>query len=350
MKHSKFSPSKLDRIIQCPGSVRLTENIQEISSASAEEGTRKHELVEKLINQEISHLEVLDEDVLYCYQVYSDLTKPGDNPKAEEQVSLSSLALEDVTGTADVVSDKVCIDWKFGYIPVDISTSQLKAYCLGAMLKRGLSSITGYIVQPKLVEPISFVKYSRVELEAWVQDILQPALEAGDALKAGEHCKWCGVRHTCSVRFELNLKKAKAIYSQYVEDEAFKDIPLKDLVMLYDLGLSLHVYIADIGKYLFIQLQQGKEVKNKKLVKGRAIRKWKDERETIEYLESIGVPLEDVSQLKILGPAKVEKMVTDRKALEAYIFKPKGKLKMADESDPRDEVSQNAETLFKKYV
>ena len=50
-KHALFSPSKLQRLIACPGSHRLTMNVEASSSVYAREGTMLHKVTEKCIDE-----------------------------------------------------------------------------------------------------------------------------------------------------------------------------------------------------------------------------------------------------------------------------------------------------------
>ena len=46
MAHAKYSPSKLPRIVTCPGSVQLCEGLTQSQSSYANEGTMLHQVVE----------------------------------------------------------------------------------------------------------------------------------------------------------------------------------------------------------------------------------------------------------------------------------------------------------------
>jgi len=52
MAHARLSPSSGERWMTCPGSVKLTEGIEDKGSSYAAEGTAAHEMAERILKGE----------------------------------------------------------------------------------------------------------------------------------------------------------------------------------------------------------------------------------------------------------------------------------------------------------
>lgn len=181
--HAKYSPSKLPRIIRCPGSVRLTRELKDkgtipkesSSSPAAEEGTMLHKVMEKCLRRkelavpsDLVEIHALDSDQEEACNdclnfIFALKLSLGDRVPFKEEIEISvSLApwldldpgpdltglvervvcckeLANVYGTLDYAlygpGFLYLIDWKFGKgIEVFPESSQLKAYALAALI------------------------------------------------------------------------------------------------------------------------------------------------------------------------------------------------------------------------
>jgi hypothetical protein len=381
-QHSQYSPSQIARIIKCPGSVRLSETQgEQTQSEAARQGEIYHSIVEQILRdkQEWPTKKIIEEcqkqnvpveveAIQTCtFWAKSKEIKYATPGQYEQKVSLSGFDLPEVYGTADFVlsQDKLIIaDWKFGKgIYVDETSDQLKCYALGAA--RSYLGLTKFkqvevtVVQPRYpdTEPIRTCVYTPNQLIQWLEHTLRPAIAnaiQGIGFQAGSHCKWCAAKHICRTRYISNLRNAQAIFQAYASTQEDPDqvVSTDDLVKLYNLGQELMPYIKSLGKYLSARLKQGEEVPGMKLVRGRSIRRWKDLKALEKFLqEETGMSLEDISESKLMGPAKVEKILSSglRKKLNEFIEKPEGKLSMVPSTDARPAV-EYAEALFSKYV
>ena len=132
--HAKFSPSKMDTILSCPGSITMEDAMREQgklppASEYAKHGTMlhsyTHESLVKGTEENLKDLEIDDRDaVLDCLNYYSILRKSFGHDNVTERyeslVTLKQWGLPEVWGTVDVLlKDNVTqhlhvIDWKFG--------------------------------------------------------------------------------------------------------------------------------------------------------------------------------------------------------------------------------------------
>ena len=62
MQHSRLSASKSHRWLKCPGSVKMSEGIEDKPSKYAEEGTQAHELAERCLCSGKDMFDLMKED------------------------------------------------------------------------------------------------------------------------------------------------------------------------------------------------------------------------------------------------------------------------------------------------
>lgn len=211
--HAKFSASSAHRWMRCPGSVRLTEGLDNPTSEYAAEGTLLHEVAaEVLLNWPLQH-ELTDEQT-DCVKQYVDLVREESKGGMLFIETKFKLPIhEDMWGTADAVATvgdvlKV-FDFKAGRgIAVEAEyggkiNPQLGFYALGAMAalkRRDWKSIEIIVCQPRfggVKRRTTTVK----ELDELAKDLFAAAKQAERKLPpfaAGNHCKFCLARGFCS--------------------------------------------------------------------------------------------------------------------------------------------------------
>ena len=391
-QHAKYSPSKLPRLLTCPASFALTEKCKDKqiipkeskTSEAAREGTIYHEIVADILNRDINdympfikvqcekeNVPVEYDAIKTCVEYARSLFNQASLKKIEHKVTLASIGFKDVYGTADLIIEGqdnnllYIVDWKFGKgVYVDEESVQLKAYAIGALLDTKdwyrIKTVKAVIVQPRYVntEPVRVKTYDVPTLLSWVDRELAPAIYLADhglKYQVSSHCRWCPVKFACAHHTRSITDKTHDMFKMYAKvessDEALADtVPIEELCQLYEVYISvLSPFMSSLGKHLASQLHQGKDVPGFKLVQGRSIRKWKDIKDLEKFIkDSMGLELSDISESKLMGPAKVEKLVEPdlRKDLSKLIIKPEGKPKMAPNSDYRPAI----ENPFHKYI
>jgi len=387
-RHARFSPSKLPRIIQCPGSVKMCENVPRMpSSSDAQEGTYLHSVVEDYLTRDeysvstvlhkdpLKHVEFRDavEEILdwvfalkaqHSGQETTEMIETRLSCKDFEEHTGCSL-LDEVEGTVDYIFSVnrilyVC-DWKFGKgIIVDPSSSQLLGYTAGALKSPAnaekYDKVVCVIGQPRGHNEDHFrqTEYTVPEVLRWIKHTLSPALQETLAdypilRPSVDACRWCDVKMTCRARLAMANEIASQVFKIYAEIP--DRVPLAELSEFLVKAPVLESYIKDINNYAFNIIIAGGEVPDHKVVRGRSNRTWENETVARQVLEEHGYDVSELSEVKFFGPAKVEKVLSkaDRQAefFKNLIIKPEGKLTLANVSDKREPVKfQTAEEVF----
>lgn len=380
--HAKYSPSKLPRIILCPGSIQETQDYPpEEESSYANEGTMLHLATSNhLDNNEFTVLQssvesfnldqpqvdAVQECLDYVFNLHQLYEGEEFYTQAETQVSLSPAAeeyhcpeLEDVYGTLDyaIVIPSLhtlhIVDWKFGSgIEVFPDSAQLKAYALGKALKmkwmKPEDKVFLTIVQPRLYsgELVKTHETTKAELLSWLKDELVPALRLINAkhppLRPSKMaCQWCSAKTTCSARRKQNLATALEVFQVHAQ---LPDPIEEDLLHLLAKAGDLKQFLSDIETWVFRNIQKGRQVEGWKLVQGRSIRKWgKPEKEVKQYVAKFVGDPETLYTKKFVSPAQAEKLVGAKikkdKEFQDLIVKPEGKPTLVPEADKRPAIS-----------
>jgi len=231
--HGYISPSGLEIIYHCPGSVNLCKNIvhgperERVSSPAAERGTMLHEVVRKfVVGEEVSIPEDGSESVLWCLQriksIMDQLTEAGYEffILTEHKLDLRSIGiLPSKHGCrADliiVVPNLLAyvIDYKFGtyYVPPVRYNWQFKAYCYGAYEMFGVP-VTGIKLQPEAslenyrFDSWSFSEDAMVEVGASIIELVNRTNATDAPLVRGNQCTFCRAKATCPLHRGIVLE------------------------------------------------------------------------------------------------------------------------------------------------
>lgn len=223
-KHALCSASKSNIWLNCPAA--LTTWLQappRPSNKYAIEGTKAHELAEKLLKARLKEetYEMQNDDmflnvqkyVLYVLHKYNEFDEP---PQVKIEASLILDKELDMYGLADIamtgykkgIQCGIIIDLKYGKTPVSAEeNSQLAYYAVALMTtsKKALESVEVCIHQPRIKNPVTSVVYSSLELIEWKKTLTDAAnksylqhigLQEKKWVK-GDHCKWCEGKVLC---------------------------------------------------------------------------------------------------------------------------------------------------------
>lgn len=369
-KHALLSASGASRWINCPPSARLEESDGEKGATSyAAEGTLAHEFGDLSLQRQTvkitaiayeRKLDELRENELYTDEMEGEVQKYTDyvmeqlaaakklDKKAllliEEKVDLREF-IEEGFGTCDanIIGNGVLeiIDLKYGKgVKVSaVDNSQLKLYALGAVIKYGLThefyTVKMTIHQPRL-DHISSFDMSVEDLEKWADEVVKPAAAlayTGDGVqKAGEHCRWCKVKATCRAMHDYNMVLAK---HDFADPKLLTD---EEILEAYTKSDLLADWAKSVADHILETALDGKNWKGLKVVEGRSVRQWADQEAALDRLKKSKCKLSDITQTKILGITKIEKLLGPQrftKLMSEYVIKPAGKPTLAPMDDKR---------------
>ena len=259
----------------------------------------------------------------------------------EEKLDFSKW-VPDGFGTGDclIIADKVLqiIDFKYGLgILVEAENNpQMMCYALGALDTYDgiydIESIEMTIFQPRR-ENISTFTISKEDLLTWAEEILKPTAELAyngeGEFTAGDHCQFCKVKATCRKRAEYNMELAAYDFEQ---PATLDDSEIAAILPRID---DLVAWAGDIKEYALQQAMSGTEYPGFKVVEGRSIRKYTDERIVASVVTEAGY---DPYEKKVLGITAMTSLLGKKKfeeLLASFITKPPGKPTLVPDTDKR---------------
>ena len=384
MKHAVYSPSRLSRIIKCPGSVQLISNLM-VSEAVTEappssyalHGTMLHGVTDKYYgwhggNRNKSALDGLDKDDTYLVDEcadYLDVLVASKGHKScvlmsESKIDLVSWGLPDVWGTSDCyIMDPIArhvdvLDWKFGSgITVYAKENpQLLAYAAGrTKWPAYANTVTLHIVQPA-VEHFDTWDLTVDDLYNWVHGELALAInrcEVMDPLLIPgiDQCRWCDAKNHCYARTELVQKQAIQLFD--AQSSLDKTPSMETLSEILKIAPLVEKAIKDIVQFATKELDLGREFPGYKLVQGKANRAWVSEENTIKWLGE-NTSIENIFNSKLMSPSQIEKeakLLKKNDKFRALYNNPPGKVTLTVEEDARPalQTTSKAIDVFQDY-
>lgn len=370
-KHALLSASSSHRWLNCPPSALLCAKEKDTESSFAVEGSEAHSLCEFKLNTILGNpskdptgtLKYFDEEMEDCAEEYMQYVM-GRIEKAkescrdpiilvEQQLDFSGWVPEGFgTGDCVIVADETLsvIDFKYGVgVTVDAEKNpQLMCYALGAVnlfdALYDIKSISMTIFQPRRENISSFVM-SKEELFAWAKSVLEPAAllaSRGEGeFKAGAHCQFCKVKSTCRKRAEYSMELARYDFEM---PPALTDSEIEIILGKIDELIS---WAGDIKEYALKEALSGKVWTGWKLVEGRSIRKYIDEKAVANKVKDAGY---DPYEYKVLGITAMTKLLGKTKfneLLKELVHKPQGKPALVPATDKRP-VMNTAANDFKE--
>ncbi len=357
--HSLIGGSSLKRAMECPPSVRLTEDFVDEDSIYAKEGSSAHLLLEKKIkerygipfDEDTSDLEFYSEEMEDCTdvalnyvsEIYERLKAEGKHPfiASEVLVDFSDVVPEGF-GSSDIViaydGGIYVLDYKHGR-GVEVSCEhnpQLMIYAYGSLLMfealYDILDINMVIIQPRL-NNISEWSCKKDELVDWANNEVKPkatlAFEGKGEYKCGPWCKFCKAKFECRHRAEQMLK----LEGYVAKDPAL--LTTEEIAEILGKIDDLVSWGNDIKDFALTEALKGVTIPGYKLVEGRSTRKYTSEEDVIKVVEGAGL---DPFEKKLLSITELTKRIGKARFIELvdkYVYKPAGKPTLVEESDKR---------------
>lgn len=385
-KHAVLSPSAASRWLACTPSARLEERFPDTAGEYAKEGTLAHAFCETLLRgmamkEAGAGLEALRADALYSpemeghagdYAAYvwaklqaARAETPDARLYVEERIDLSAYAPE-CFGTADavVIADGAMdvVDFKYGKgVAVDARENrQMMLYALGALERFAwlydIRRVRMSIFQPRIGN-VSEWGMEAGALRRWGEEELRPraamAFRGGGDPEPGAWCRFCRAKAQCRALARRNMEAARKDFAGVAPEAAGEDGPglmtEEETVAVLDEAAGIRAWLDAVEKFALDEALKGRKWPGWKLVEGRSVRKYTDEKKVAEALLAGGIPEDQIWQPRQLKTiTAMEKMLT-KKGFDALagglVEKPRGKPALAPEGDKRPEWS-SAEADF----
>lgn len=360
--HAVLSASSSERWLNCPPSVRLSEQFVDVGSGAAAEGTAAHALAEHKLLRALKRrskkpISQYDSDEMDAYtdgyaefvlEKYAEAKQrsPDAQILIEQRVDFSRYVPEGF-GTADcvIVSDDTLyiIDFKYGQgILVEAENNpQLRLYALGALEIFGslydIQHISMSIYQPRR-DNVCTWEIPLAELMEWAKNELIPkaqlAYNGEGEFRCGDWCQFCKAATLCRARADENLKLVQ--YDFAVPDLLSPD-EIEDVLGKID---GLVSWANAVRDYALEEALKGTVWKNFKLVEGRSIRKYSDEDAVAEAAKAAGYT--DIFKKSLIGITEMERLMGKKNFAEILgdlVHKPSGKPTLVPMTDKRPAIT-----------
>jgi hypothetical protein len=384
--HSPLGASSSERWLACPGSIRLSQGVEQLKSSYAAEGTAAHWLAEQCLRtgrrpEEFQGCVIpadgfeftVDDEMIDAVELYVDEVKkrvaPGDEVDFEVKFHLDDLH-DDFYGTADVViyhsatRKLTVVDFKYGKgVAVEaINNPQLLYYGYGAAKakhNRGVGQVDIIVVQPRCPHPDGPVRVWETDLVTLLDhagelvDAAARTEQADAALVAGHHCKFCPAAHFCSALTEAVYEIIGADESEsgdfYVSDPT--KLSPEQITEKFKRRDMVKSWLKRFEDFAHHEAESGRVPPGLKLVSGRPTRVFKD---PAAAKAMILMTFDDLAEEDVMtppelkSPAQVEAVIgrKNKKFIADLIESKSSKTVLAPIEDPRPAVVNEASAEF----
>ena len=383
--HSHVGASGMSRWERdnCPGSVRLSEGLENKAGFAAAEGTVAHGLAEDALNgvrynhrfgevvvQDGLEVSISNEMFEHCLEykvIVDDLCNENTTRHVEHKFHLKDLHPA-LFGTADcVLWDPVrkhldVIDFKYGAghaVEADDNV-QLQYYAVGAVMTLGYAaeSIDLHIIQPRCphhagphrtaaMDPLGLLDFA-----AYLVASVNETQKDTAAVRAGDWCRYCaaaGVPNKCPAQAKAANELAKVAFAPA--------LPYKpaELQKWLDRLPVLEAQIKAVREFAYNEAEAGRTPPGYKLVEKQAREKWSS--------PNVGLALAGICVLatspedlfepaELKSPAQMRKLVPGKNdkeraaALAPFTVKESSGHTLVHESDKRHPVLLTAQAAF----
>lgn len=357
--HAVLSASGSHRWLNCLPSARLELEFENNESNAAAEGTAAHALCEHKLKKAL-HMrskrpvstynndemeEHSDAYVEFVMEQFELAKQSCTDPLIliEQRLDFSCYVPQGFgTGDCIIIADKRLhiIDFKYGMgVLVDaVDNPQMKLYALGALeiydSLYDIEEVSMTIFQPRR-ENVSTWTIPVKELKDWAENELKPkakkAYEGEGDYLPGEWCTFCRAAVKCRARAEEKLKLAQMEFKlpPLLTDSEIEEV-LSKLSDLTKWANEIIAYATDAA------VNHGKEWHGFKVVEGRSVRKYKDEKAVAEAAKANGY--KDIYRQSLITLTEMQKLMGKKKfeqILGGLIHKPLGKPTLVPNSDKR---------------
>lgn len=375
--HSEFGPSAMERILNCPGSVRAQRGWPDRPTSYAQHGTAAHMLCELVVenigevdprdyaggvvdlnqgtiskesdaNPSPDDLYVfeIDDEMIDAVEMYRDTLMEWievgvDEFDAEVRLDLTHIKAG-AFGTSDALIYKprtqhlIVGDFKFGRgHAVEVADNpQLMTYAVGALRRlhnRGVKRLTLLVVQPRAYHhdgPVRVYEVDVFDLDMF-EDTLRDGAAATDdpnaPLVAGDWCFFCK-NIGCQT---LERAVVDALSLDWAAWKAKGEGALREVTKMTSAELGkairnagiINGYFRRIEKFAHDEALSGNVPDGTKIVEKQGRRKWIDSDVVVDKLTEAGFDESDIyAERKVKTPSALEKAVGKKQAKALGLF------------------------------
>lgn len=349
-KHSHIGASSAYRWMNCPGSVRLYDQVtRRASSEYARVGTAAHEICERCLLQncdaaEFAGTEVevegvaipVDDGMVSAVQVYLDKIRAdqdlrGGTLSVEQSFDLSwvrpgMFGRNDACLVPDILFGTLHVyDYKNGRKHVSAKgNTQCMYYALGALGEdnpRMVEVVVCTIIQPNAYgkNPVDSWVVPVGDLYKWAEEELGPAVDRTKDPDApcveGDWCCFCEAEGLCPAK----LGAALALLDEPETADVLAELPPVEALTPAQIGMAsafftsdaFNAWVKSLAAAELDLLQRGVEVPGRKLVETTSYgnRKWADPAAVTSH-PNLAVFGEELIESKLKSPSQVERLMT----------------------------------------
>ena len=363
-KHAKLSASASSRWLNCPGSVRLADelgiNLVDNGSSAAQEGTTAHGVGERMLEKDEYSAQHYVGQLIDGGRVTQEMVEhvEGYTTYCREHMSEDAIVLIEERldysqyvpggfGTADCLIYSTAkkhidvIDLKYGAgVSVDaFENTQGQLYALGALNEMAflgdIDTVTIHIYQPRK-DNISTWTVTANELHQFGRYAQRQANLAinGEPLRnlnpTDKGCMWCAMKAHCPALQKFTEDTICADFDNI--EELPKAVNVGKVVAAAPL---IRKWLDAVEEEALAQAETGKKIDGCKLVYGRGSTSIPEDK----LIEVLG---DDAYTQKLVGVTAAKKILGAKRykeELEPYAEKRQGKLKLVGRDKPGREVS-----------
>lgn len=376
--HAKyFSPSSADRWMTCTASPKYLEklNLPEKRTASADEGTAAHELLDtslkagkhprhwkgKKFNKVWEADQAMVDAVGLCWEWVMAHVLDGYELVHEHKVFIEATGDSGTLDIALIHPDTLHLiigDLKYGK-GVAVSpeeNKQMRLYGCGFMDKRLLwdkiRRVSLVILQPRACPEPKIWDDKMEDLHTFrqtVAEVVRSILGGSERFQPSQKaCLWCRAKAQCKAYARAASESVHVAFDAIVSGQAIDtpdcaSLPIEEIVSIYNAQGTIKAWLKSVDEFLWDRLQAGKPTPGLKLVASQGDREWADESKVMSALARMRLDPDDYAPRKLLGLGKVGALIDSKpkreEFLTKYTIKPPGSPKMVRDDDSRPAVT-----------
>ena len=362
--HAKLSPSSAARWMTCPGSVTLSEGIEDTGSSNASEGTMMHAFAAQCLEtgtDAAGYIGVVEDETglilqakqakdvqFYVDHVRDIVRSTGGELRVEQRLPIGWMTGEEgAHGTADAVivtpDELIIVDAKFGFKEVDADDNpQLMIYAAAAWdelkVAYDFQRVRIAISQPRLLAKPEF-SFSMDDLHNFVAEVALAAeltrYDPDTLVPSEKGCQWCRAKAICPALRTSVMDDFDTVVPETADPD--------DLARVMANANLIEGWVKAVRAEVERRLLAGEPVTGYKLVQGkRGNRMWTNPDDAEAALKAMRIKHDQMYDYKLASPTTIEKLAKAEEIgprqwakIQALITQSEGQPSVAPESDKR---------------